>query len=42
MLLSIGMTQTLYMNIATLMPIEAEKLFGKDGISSATIALIIA
>ena len=26
MLLSIGMTQTLYMNIATLLPIEATKL----------------
>jgi MFS family permease len=42
MLLSIGMTQTLYMNIATLLPIEAGNLFFGDPISSGMIALIIA
>ena len=42
MLLSIGMTQTLYMNIATLLPIEVDILFSTGTISSAMIALIIA
>lgn len=42
MLLSIGMTQTLYMNIATLLPIEVDDLFEAGTISSAMIALIIA
>ena len=42
MLLSIGMTQTLYMNIATLLPIEVDELFEAGTISSAMIALIIA
>ena len=42
MLISIGMTQTLYMNIATLLPIEVDNLFPPGTISSAMIALIIA
>ena len=43
MLLSIGMTQTLYMNISTLLPTEGKKLFPPpNNIADAMIAFIIA
>ena len=42
LLISLGMTQTLYMNISTLLPLEARDLFGKGVIPNTAIALIIA
>lgn len=42
MLLSIGMTQTLYMNIATLLPLECDEIFGRHEIPESLLALVIA